>query len=209
MKLNLLLLSLLCLASASAFAHDHAEMLKMQAEAARAAPSSDSLHNLRAPLLDQQGKRFTLADEHGPATLVTMFYGDCQIACPIVVENVKRTVEATPAAQRPQLRALLISLNPGVNTPAKLAKLASLHQLPASTYRFAVSDNESHTRELAAALGIKYRRVGKEINHSTRFVVLDHQGRVVASSDKLSIEPDAAVLAAIQASTGATTTHAH
>jgi protein SCO1 len=198
-----LLAALIVLATGTAIAHDHAKMLQMQTEAASAAPSSDSLHHLRAPLLDQQGKRFTLADEHGPATIVTMFYGDCQTACPIAIENVKRTIAAVPAPQRTQVRALLISLNPGIDTPAKLNKLAALHELPDATYRFAVSEKDSqtretHTRELASALGIKYRRVGKEVNHSTRFVVLDRQGRVVGSSDRLSIEPDPTLLAAIQ-----------
>jgi len=202
--------ALLALMTQSVFAHDHAKMLEMQKEmeAEREKEpitlSSESLYHVQAALVDQQGKHFKLADEHGPATLITMFYGDCQIACPIALENVKRTLNALPAAQRPQFRALLISLNPGIDTPAKLSKLARLHALPASNFRFAVSEkdsqtHDSNTRELAAALGIKYRRTGNgEVNHSTRFVVIDQRGEIRGSSDKLAIEPDAQVLHAIQ-----------
>ncbi|HEX5127863.1 MAG TPA: SCO family protein, partial [Rhodocyclaceae bacterium] len=132
------------------WAHDHHDMEQM--ESAPAIPS-DSLHHLDVPLTDQHGKTFRLADEHAPATLLTMFYGDCQIACPIILESVKRTIDALPAAQRNQARALLISLNPGIDTPAKLDQLAKSHGMPMSRYRFAVARNDEQTRQLAAALG--------------------------------------------------------
>ncbi|HSD37205.1 MAG TPA: SCO family protein [Rhodocyclaceae bacterium] len=176
-------------------AHDHAAMLAMQNESTL---PGESLHRLAFPLTDQQGKSFHLADEHGPATIVTMFYGDCQIACPIAIENVKRTIDALPVAQRKQVRALMISLNPGVDTAASLAKLAKLHELSPSQFRLAVAANDTQTRQLAASLGIKYRRAANgEINHSTRFVAVDSHGLIVGSSEQLSVEPDPKLLAAI------------
>lgn len=159
----------------------------------------DSLHRITAPLVDQQGKRFTLADEQGPLTLVSMFYGDCKYTCPIVLENAKRSIAALPAEQRGKARALLISLNPGVDTPASLSKLAALHEMAAPQFRLAVSDNDAHTRQLAAAFGIKYRRAANgEINHSTRFILLDARGTVLQASDKLSVEPDPLMLDAMR-----------
>lgn len=194
--LSLLLLSIALLAPV-AQAHDHATMMQM---AAPAAPlPGDSLQRLSVPLRDQADHPFTLADEHGPATLMTMFYGDCQIACPIILEGVKRTVEALPAAQRAHVHVVLVSLNPGVDTPATLEKLAQLHDMPAATYRLAVAADDAHTRMLAAALGVKYRRLANgEINHSTRVLLVDAQGRIVASSDTLSVEPDPALVSALQ-----------
>jgi protein SCO1/2 len=199
MRTNILLLSLLMLAT-SASAHDHAAMMAMQVEAEASAPvPSESLHRLAFPLTDQQGKAFHLADEHRPATVVTMFYGDCQIACPIALENVKRTIEALPVAQRSQVRGLLISLNPGIDTPASLDKLAKLHELSPTNYRLAVASDDAQTRQIASALGIRYRRAANgEINHSTRFLVLDARGVIVASSDQLSVEPDAKLLATLK-----------
>lgn len=172
--------------------HDHAAMLAMQSEATL---PGDSLQHLPIVLTDQQGKRFRLSDEKQAATLITMFYGDCLIACPIAIENVKRTLEALPAAQRAHFRALLISLNPGVDTPASLAKLAKLHELSPASVRLAVAHNDADTRQLAAGLGIKYRRAANgDINHSTRFLVVDAKGMVIASSDTLNIEPDPKLL---------------
>ncbi|MEC5387265.1 SCO family protein [Uliginosibacterium sp. H3] len=197
---TLLLISTLLLACASASAHDHAAMLAMQNEAKAPAPlPGESLHRLVFPLTDQRGKTFHLADEHRPATLITMFYGDCQIACPIVIENVKRTVDALPVAQRSQVRALLVSLNPGIDTPASLDRLAKRHELSPENFRLAVANNDAQTRLLAAALGIRYRRTANgEVNHSTRFLLVDARGVTIASSEQLNVEPDAKLLAALK-----------
>lgn len=194
------------LLSAGAAAHDHAAMQAAQGAKPAAASANipgDSLHRLAPKLTDQRGKRFSLADEQAPATLITMFYGDCQISCPIALENAKRSLEAIPETQRSKLHAVLISLNPGVDTPASLKRLAELHALPAQGLRLAVADNDTATRQLAAALGVKYRRAANgEINHSTRFVVLDSNGRITATSERLAVEPDPELLAAIRQQIG-------
>lgn len=176
--------------------NDHAAH---KAASAVAIPSGNSLYQIDAPLMDQAGNPFKLADEQARITIISMFYGDCNLSCPIVMENVKRTIEAIPLAQRKNIRALLISLNPGIDTPKSLAGLAKVHQFSPLTYRLAVSDNDSHTRQIAASLGVKYRRAANgEINHNTRFVLMNQQGIIIKTSDTLSITPDPEILAAIQ-----------
>ena len=160
------------------------------------AVSGDSLFQLKTPLTNQLEQAFFLGNTPEKLTLVTMFYGDCNVSCPIVLENIKRTLEA---ANTPQLQAVMVSLNPGVDTPAVLAKLAVMHELKIDNAILAVSDNDAHTRQLAAALGVKYRRgANGEINHNTRFVLLDRLGQIVASSDTLNTTPDPAILREIQ-----------
>ncbi|QLG88011.1 SCO family protein [Chitinibacter bivalviorum] len=169
------------------------------AASAAAAVSGESLFQLAVPLTDQTNQPFKLGQAGKKATLITMFYGDCNISCPIVLENVKRTITQLPAAQRGAVQAVLVSLNPGVDTAKSLAALAKVHEMDERVYRLVVSDNDAHTRQLAATLGVKYRRgANGEINHNTRFVVLDQQGQVVKASVTLSVEPDPALLAALQ-----------
>jgi protein SCO1/2 len=198
MLMKPLLLSLLLSISAFSIAcDDHAAH---KAANAVAIPIGNSLYQIDVPLMDQAGNTFKLADEQAKMTIITMFYGDCNLSCPIVMENVKRTIEAVPLAQRKNIRALLISLNPGIDTPKSLAGLAKVHQFDPATYRLAVSDNDSHTRQIAASLGVKYRRAANgEINHNTRFVLMNQQGIIIKISDTLSITPDSGILAAIQA----------
>lgn len=193
---TLLLSILLALSTVSIACDEHAAH---KATSAVATPSGNSLYQIDAPLIDQAGNSFKLADEQARITIISMFYGDCNLSCPIVMENVKRTIEAVPLAQRKQIRALLISLNPGIDTPKSLAGLAKVHQFSPLTYRLAVSDNDSHTRQIAASLGVKYRRAANgEINHNTRFVLMNQQGIIIKTSDTLSITPDPEILAAIQ-----------
>ncbi|AZN35701.1 SCO family protein [Iodobacter ciconiae] len=192
----LLLSILLSISAVSIACEDHAAH---KAGSAAAIPHENSLYQIDVPLIDQQGNSFKLADEQAKITIISMFYGDCNLSCPIVMENIKRTVEAVPLTQRKQIRALLISLNPGVDTPKSLAELAKIHQFDPLTYRLAVSDNDSHTRQIAASLGIKYRRAANgEINHNTRFVLMNQQGIIIKTSDTLSITPDPEMLATIK-----------
>ncbi|WP_051258955.1 SCO family protein [Chitinibacter tainanensis] len=164
-----------------------------------AAVSGESLFQLAVPLTDQSNQPFKLGQAGKKATLITMFYGDCNISCPIVLENVKRTITQLPAAQRGAVQAVLVSLNPGVDTAKSLAALAKVHQMDERVYRLVVSDNDLHTRQLAATLGVKYRRgANGEINHNTRFVVLDQRGQILSASDILSVEPDLRLLADLQ-----------
>jgi protein SCO1 len=182
-----------------------AVLLALPVAAARAATPAtlqalpaDSLYRLSVPLTDTAGTRFDWSDMAGHPMLVTMFYGDCNTACPIVLENLQKTVAALkqPASR---LGVLMVSLDPLHDTPRSLTKLAQSHKLDPAAFRLAVSTDDTHTRALAAALHIKYRALsGGEINHTTRICLLDAGGRVIASSTELNIEPDPAFLAQIR-----------
>lgn len=169
----------------------------MPALAAPALPA-ESLYHLSIPLTDSAGQRFDWRELAGKPALVTMFYGDCNTACPIIIENLKRTVAAAkPGAGR--LAVLMVSLDPMQDSPATLARLAASHKLDAGVFRLAVALNDTHTRALAGALQVKYRSVaGGEINHTTRVSLLNAGGKVIASSTQLTAEPDQAFLAQIR-----------
>jgi protein SCO1/2 len=172
------------------------------ATATTAAPSSASLpgaslYKLDTVLTDSAGQRFTLRQMAGAPVLVTMFYGDCHAACPIIIETLKRTVAALgPAAKA--LRVVLVSLDPQRDTPASLAMLAHKQDLDAPRYRLAVAADESQTRTLATALNIKFRQLDNgEISHTTRIALLDTAGVPQASSSRLDVAPDQVFVAQI------------
>ena len=149
-----------------------------------------SLHQLDTVLTDGAGKHFTLRDMAGAPVLVTMFYGDCHAACPVIIENLKRTVDALGADAGP-LRVLLISLDPAHDTPDSLAKLARKNKLDPERFRLAVAADDSTTRTLASTLNIKFRRLDNgEINHTTRVALLDAAGSTRATSSRLDVTPD-------------------
>jgi protein SCO1/2 len=160
------------------------------ATAPSAALPGNSLYRLNATLTDAAGQRFTLRDMAGAPLLVTMFYGDCNAACPIIIETLKRTVAALGPAAGP-LRVLMISLDPLHDSPAALALRLKLHQLDPARFRLAVARDETETRTLASALNIKFRTLDSgDINHTTRIVLLDAAGSQQAASTRLDAAPD-------------------
>ena len=164
-----------------------------------AALPGDSLYRLNTALVDTQSQRFTLADLAGKPLLITMFYGDCNTACPIVIENLKQTVTALGASGK-KLTVLMVSLDPFHDTPGSLSQLMTTHKLDPRQFRIAVAKDESQTRMLASALNIKYRVLGGgEINHTTRITLLDASGSVVAATSRLEATPDPVFVKQIQA----------
>lgn len=169
------------------------------ANATQAAPlPAASLYRLEVPLTDSAGRRFDWRQLAGQPALVTMFYGDCNTACPIIIENLQRTV-AQLKPGRPRITVLMVSLDPLHDTPASLADLAAGHKLDPALFRLAVAADETRTRAMAAALQVKYRAVENGvINHTTRVSLLDAGGSVVASSTELRADPDPVFLAQIR-----------
>jgi len=160
---------------------------------------SASLYRLDTVLTDAHGSRFTLADLAGAPVLVTMFYGGCSSACPVVIESLKRILAALGPDER-KVRVLLVSLDPLRDDPPALAKLARSQRLDAGRWRVAVPRDDTDTRRIAAALGIRYRALtGGEIGHTARVTLLGADGTIRAVSTRLEVEPDPAMLAAIRA----------
>lgn len=150
----------------------------------------DSLYALSVPLVDAQDRHFDFQDLAGKPLLVTMFYGDCALACPIIMQNLQRTL-AEVKPQAGQLTVLMVSLNPQHDNSASLLHLSHKHQLDERFFRLAVSTDEGHTRAMAAALKIKYRLLENgEISHNTRVVLLDAGGQELAASTQLQAAPD-------------------
>lgn len=160
---------------------------------------SASLYRLDTVLTDSHESRFTLADMAGAPVLVTMFYGDCSSACPVVIETLKRTLD-TLGPDAGKLRILLVSLDPLRDDPRALAKLARKQHLDSGRWRLAVPPDDTQTRRLAAALNIRYRALtGGEIGHTARITLLGPDGTVRAVSTRLDVEPDPAFLDSIRA----------
>jgi len=167
---------------------------------AAAAPlPASSLYRLDVALTDNTGTSFAWRDLAGRPALVTMFYGDCNTACPIIIENLRRTVAALGPQSR-GLRILMVSLDPIHDTPAALAAMMKKERLDPAIFRVAFAANESHTRAMAGVLQVKYRALdGGTINHTARLTLLDAGGAVLAASDNLNPEPDPLFLARIRA----------
>lgn len=180
--------------------------------AAAAAPApvppswpGESLYQLPVPLEASDGHRGTLADAAGKPVLVTMFYAECNSACPLLVESLRALERGLAPEARARLQVVMVSFDATRDDPARLVRFAAMHRVAPGRWTLARSDAEG-TRQLAAALAIRYRRLADgNYNHASVVALLDARGVPVARAEGLG-PPDAAFLVALRAQLTAAST---
>jgi protein SCO1/2 len=174
-------------------------LLLMVATASAEAPyPAESVYNLPAKLLDQSGTALGLDVYQGHPVLITLFYGSCPAACPLLIETVRATERAVPVPLQSQLRVLLISIDPEHDTVANLKALARTRRIDTTRWTLARTDAAT-VRKIAALLNVQYRKLPDgSYNHSSIVTLLTPRGVIERQSSVLGkADPElAAALAA-------------
>lgn len=160
----------------TAWAHDHAHMMQMEA----AQPlSGASLYNLASRWTDQDGKIVVLKSLRGKPVVIAMAYTSCKDICPLIVANMVAIENAAKARNLTDIRFAFFSLDPAVDTPARLKAYAEERGLDPAQWSLYHGDDKA-VRDLAAALGVRFRRDDKGgIDHSAAISLLDDKGEIV------------------------------
>jgi len=159
-----------------------------------------SLFGLELDLEGQAGQPVSTESlKSGGPLIVSMFYATCSYACPTLIRDLAAIDRLLGSEARARTRVLLVTFDPEHDTPAVLTGLAKAHGVPADRWTFARARSEGATRELAAALGITYRRLPDgNYNHTSLVFALDKAGVPRARIDGLAQDPTPFV-AAIEA----------
>jgi protein SCO1/2 len=137
----------------------------------------ESIFDLDLQLIDQDGRRLTLADLDGHVMVAAMVYTSCTAVCLRVTEDMKKIEQQLSGVDR-DVRYVLFSLDPGRDTPEAMRQFASAHHLDTNRWRL-VAASEDGVRDLAAVLGVKYQaEENGEIAHSAMVFVIDDDGVV-------------------------------
>jgi cytochrome oxidase Cu insertion factor (SCO1/SenC/PrrC family) len=160
----------------------------------------DSLYRLAATWTTDAGAPVTLGAFAGRPVVLTLLYTSCKASCPVVVEDLKRVQALLTPAERERTAFVVVSLDPARDTPARLAAFKA--KISAARGWTFLHGSEAHLRELAAALGVRYRREGGEIVHTNAMTVLDASGAVARQTFGLRAPPDE-TLAALRRILGA------
>lgn len=135
-----------------------------------------SIYELELSLTDQSGSVRQIDLHRGHATLVTMFYGRCPMACPLLIDTLRAIEAAIPEAERRELRVLMVSIDPEHDTPAALAALAKARRLDPQRWTVAQVP-KSDVRLLAAVLNVQYRELPDgQYNHTSVISLVDADG---------------------------------
>lgn len=170
----------------------------LPAASAVAALPGDSVYRLNPRLTDQDGRPFELATLQGGPVLASMFYSSCEMVCPVLFETIAQTVKALPLPARERVRILMVTFDPDRDTQAVLKETADKHGCDRRWTL--VRGSDADVRQVAAGLGVQYRRLPSgEFNHSTSVLLLDAQGRITQRSGSLGAVDPALVSALRQA----------
>jgi protein SCO1 len=173
---------------------DHAAMAA-GADYAAATASSFSLYDLEAAWQDQSGQSLALSDLAGRPRVIAMVYTSCAYACPRILKDMKR-VEGELRAAGIDAGYVMVSIDPVRDTPDRLSEYATSVMLDPADWTL-LTGTEDGVLELAALLGVRYRRISEtDFEHSNIITLLDGEGRIVHRQLGLNAEPDALVRAA-------------
>jgi protein SCO1/2 len=158
------------------------------ASAARAdtSASDESIYQLRMTLTDQDNHRHGLDVYRGHQVVIALFYATCNHTCPLLIAALKSLDAKLNASARKDIRYLLVSLDPGQDTPKALKALAARHRLDLHRWKL-TNTSEDKVRELANVLGITYRKnAAGGFNHSSVVTLLDQRGQIVRREEGIN-----------------------
>jgi protein SCO1/2 len=141
-------------------------------------------------LTDQDGRTVGLDVFRGQPVFVGMFYGSCPAACPLLISTIRRATSELDASTDAEVRVLLVSFDPERDSPQALRAIAAQRGLDARWKLSSAPDDQA--RELAALLGIQYRKLPDgSFSHTSSIVLLDRTGAIDMRLDDTTqpIEP--------------------
>jgi protein SCO1/2 len=148
-----------------------------------------SIYDLKMDLHDQNWLPHGLDFLDGHPTLVSMFYGSCKAACPLLISDLKRVEAQALEAGHSELRVLMVSFDPDRDTPQVMAGLVQDHELDGTRWRLS-APRSGDARSLGAVLNVSFRDVGNGMfQHDSVLILLNSEGQELARLDGLNQDP--------------------
>jgi len=151
------------------------------------AESNVSIYDLESSWTNQRNEAVNLRDLSGKPRVICMFFSHCAYACPRITADMLSIEARLAAEQRDRVGFVMASFDVDRDTPEILATFAAAKELPDSWQL--LHGGEDETRELAAALGIRYRREEEgSFAHANIITVLDADGQIVYQEEGLGAD---------------------
>ncbi|MDV6315296.1 SCO family protein [Idiomarina sp. HP20-50] len=147
---------------------------------------SQSVYQVDATWNTHQNKPFKLAELEGQPVIISMIYGSCTTACPVLVHDVKRLYTNLDKDTQKQVKLVMVSFDTARDTPEALADYVAQYQLDDNSWLF-LNGSDQNIRTLATVLGVRYRqRPDGDFDHSNLITILDQKGLIVERIEGLS-----------------------
>jgi protein SCO1 len=156
-------------------------------------PTDHSVYNLESEWRDQHGAARPLGSLAGRVQVVAMVYTHCAHTCPRILMDMKRLEGELGAEAGERVGFVLVSIDPERDTPERLRHFAEAVRLAPARWTL-LSAPDDDVLELAAVLGVRYRRDGEtEFSHSNVITVLDADGEIAYRQLGLGEDPTPAL----------------
>jgi len=126
-------------------------------------------------LTAETGQAFGSADLKGKIWIANFIFTTCMGPCPRMSNQMKQVQAAT--RELPDLRLVSFSVDPNNDTPEALADYAKRYGAAAGRWVF-LTGAEAGLHQLSMDTFMLGKVDGQQMDHSTRFVLVDRQGRV-------------------------------
>lgn len=163
--------------------------------------AGDSVYQLESKWTRSDNAVVELKDLRGKVRVAALFFASCEYACPILVGKMKRLAAGLTDEERGRVGFVLVTMDVERDDPAHLRAYADRMKLEGDWTLLHGADVD--VRELAAVLGIRYRKENDgSFSHSNMITVLDRGGVVAHRSIGLEGDP-AEAMAAVRAALAA------
>ena len=143
-------------------------------------PASDrSLYQLGSIWTSDDGRQSKLDTLRAHPQVIAFFFASCEFSCPILVHEMKALDQALPAELRAAVGFTLITIDPERDTPEALRAYRERLQLSRDRWTL-LRGSSDDVRELAALLGVNYRRDARgQFAHTSLITVLNTEGEIL------------------------------
>lgn len=167
---------------------------------ARGPLSKESIYQMELGFTSDTGEPVKLEQLRGRPVALAMFFASCGYACPLIVTDMQGIQAKLPEDIRDHAAFVLVSFDSQRDTPAALAGYRQQRGLGGNW--FLLHGNPDSVRELAALLGVKYKKESDgAFSHSNLITILNPEGEIVHQRDGLNgglEEARAAVVASLK-----------
>lgn len=137
-----------------------------------------SLYQLNSTWTADNGRAVSLASLRGRPVVVAMFFAQCEYACPVIVNDIKRLRDLLPEDSRERPQLVLVTFDTARDTPEALKAFRTRMSLDAQ-WTLLRGDDDS-VQELAMLLGVKFKQDARgQFAHSNVLTILNADGEIV------------------------------
>jgi protein SCO1 len=128
-------------------------------------------------LINHKEEKVSLQDYKGKVVILTSVYASCADTCPMILDQVKQTLDMLTPEERNEVILMAITMQPEKDTPELLSQVARFYRLEEYRAHLLTGDVDYVNSVLDKLNVSRYQREDSfEIDHANLFLVIDREG---------------------------------